>query len=75
MERMLEQSRDVRVMYKGGSRKCMVANEGMGLEEVRRMELITGTDLSEDKLWYNLKYNRQILMEVEGDTDVRMIFK
>ena len=38
------------------------------------METI-GSDLSEHKVWYSLKYNRQILMPVEGDMDVRMIFK
>ncbi|KAJ8445601.1 hypothetical protein Cgig2_018542 [Carnegiea gigantea] len=37
---------------------------GTGMEEVRRM-----------KLWYNLKYDRRMVMAVEGDADVRMFFK
>jgi len=26
-------------------------------------------------MWYSLKYNRNIKMEMEGDSDVRMMFK
>ncbi|KAJ8420184.1 LOW QUALITY PROTEIN: hypothetical protein Cgig2_013364 [Carnegiea gigantea] len=48
----------------------------MGLEEaLRMMKEITGSDLSEQKLWYSLKYDTQMLTAVEGDTDVRIIFK
>ncbi|KAJ8423109.1 hypothetical protein Cgig2_004477 [Carnegiea gigantea] len=48
----------------------------MGIEEVRRMvmETIDG-DLLVHKVWYNLKYDKQMLMPVEGDRDMRMIFK
>ena len=43
---MLEQSGDGKVTYKGGSRKCMVAKEGMGVKEVIRMvKEITRSDL------------------------------
>ncbi|KAJ8438006.1 hypothetical protein Cgig2_029987 [Carnegiea gigantea] len=73
---MLEQSGDGKVMYEGEPRKCMAAKEEMELKEVRRMvKKITESDLSEYKLRCNLKYDRQILMSCEGDTDVRMIFK
>jgi len=34
-----------------------------------------GGDLLEQKVWYNLKYNMQILMDVERDMNVRMMFK
>ncbi|KAJ8425524.1 hypothetical protein Cgig2_013251 [Carnegiea gigantea] len=45
----------------------------MGLEEVRRkVSEITGNDLTVQKLWYNLKYDRGMVMELEGDGDVRM---
>ncbi|KAJ8440774.1 hypothetical protein Cgig2_007180 [Carnegiea gigantea] len=36
---------------------------------------IIGYERSEQKLWYSLKYNKEILIAVEGDMDVRMIFK
>jgi len=36
---------------------------------------ITGNDLSEQKLWYSLKYDRGIVMAVKGDADVRMFLK
>ncbi|KAJ8429657.1 hypothetical protein Cgig2_001653 [Carnegiea gigantea] len=45
----------------------------MGLEEVRRkVSEITGNNLTVRKLWYSLKYDRGMLMELEGDGDVRM---
>jgi len=34
MGEMLGQSGDVKVMYKGGLRKCRVVKKGMGLKEV-----------------------------------------
>ena len=52
-----------KVTYVGGSRKYIVVKEGMRLEEVRSMVAeITDSDLSKHKLWYNLKYDRQMLM-------------
>jgi len=55
-----------KVTYGRGSRKCIVMKEGTRLKEMRRMVTeITGSDLSEHKLWYSLKYDRQILMTVE----------
>ncbi|KAJ8421275.1 hypothetical protein Cgig2_026806 [Carnegiea gigantea] len=36
---------------------------------------ITCSNLSEQKLQYSLKYDRQMLMTVERDVDVRMVFK
>ena len=36
---------------------------------------IIGSDLSEQKIWYSLKYNSQMLVAVEGDMDVRIVFK
>ena len=54
--RMVAQSREGKVIYEGGSRKCMVVKEGMGVEEVIGMiKEITGTDMSGKKLWYILK--------------------
>ncbi|KAJ8431017.1 hypothetical protein Cgig2_017195 [Carnegiea gigantea] len=57
----------VKKMYGGKGR-----NEHGGA--ARMVKEIKGSHLSEDKLWYSLKYERQILLVVEGDTDVRMIF-
>ncbi|KAJ8445026.1 hypothetical protein Cgig2_022546 [Carnegiea gigantea] len=65
-----------RVTYVRGSRKCIVLKEGTWMEEVRRMVTqITGNDLSEQKLWYSLKYNWGIAMAVKGNADVRMFLK
>ncbi|KAJ8422358.1 LOW QUALITY PROTEIN: hypothetical protein Cgig2_034013 [Carnegiea gigantea] len=36
---------------------------------------ITGTNMTEKKLWYNLKYDREMLLPAKGDTDVKIIFK
>ena len=36
---------------------------------------ITGNDLTVQKLWYSLKYDRGMVMEVEGDAEVRMFLK
>ena len=50
--------------------------EGMGVEDMQRTTTeITGNELSEHKIWYNLKYDLQMLMAVEGNVDVRMVFK
>ena len=47
---MLEQSGDEKVTYEGGPRKCMVAEEEMGLKEMQRMtKEITESDLSKHK--------------------------
>ncbi|KAJ8421874.1 hypothetical protein Cgig2_028023 [Carnegiea gigantea] len=59
-----------------GSRKYILVNEGIGVEEVRRMVTkIIDSDLSEHKLWYNLKYDRQMFIVVEKNMDVRIVFK
>ena len=44
--------------------------EGMGMEEVQRMvSEITGNDLTLQKLWYSLKYDRRMAMELEDDCE------
>ncbi|KAJ8447987.1 hypothetical protein Cgig2_028863 [Carnegiea gigantea] len=64
------------VTYTGGWTKCIVLKEGMGLEEVRRkVSEITGNDFVVRKLWYSLKYDWWMVMELEGDGDVRMFLK
>jgi len=73
---MLVESGDGKVTYEGGLRKCMVVREGMGAEELLKMvRKMTGSDMSEEKLWYSLKYDRDMLMAVEVDSDVEVIFK
>ncbi|KAJ8447332.1 LOW QUALITY PROTEIN: hypothetical protein Cgig2_013109 [Carnegiea gigantea] len=60
----------------GGSRQCILLTKGMAMEEVLRLVMgIRGSDLREGKLWYGLKYDRQMSMAIEGDVDVRMILK
>ncbi|KAJ8436383.1 hypothetical protein Cgig2_032204 [Carnegiea gigantea] len=73
---VLAQNGKGKVTYEGGSKRCMVVKEGMGVEEVIRIvKEVTGIDMSEKKLWYVLKYDREMLLAVEGDTDMKMIFK
>ncbi|KAJ8431304.1 hypothetical protein Cgig2_018376 [Carnegiea gigantea] len=70
------ESRDGKVTYEGGSRKCMVVREGLGAEELLKMvRKMTGSDMSEEKLWYSLKYDREILVAIEVDSDLEVIFK
>ena len=72
----LEEGQDEKVTYMGGLRKCFVVKEAMGVEKVQRMATeIIGSNLSEQKIWYNLKYDSQMLVTVEGDMDVRIVFK
>ncbi|KAJ8425202.1 hypothetical protein Cgig2_000551 [Carnegiea gigantea] len=73
---MLAKSGDGKATYEGGSRKCMVVKEGMGVEELMKMvREMTGSDMLEEKLWHSLKYDREMLVAVEGDNDKKVIFK
>ncbi|KAJ8429908.1 hypothetical protein Cgig2_025338 [Carnegiea gigantea] len=36
---------------------------------------MTGSDMVEEKLWYTLKYDGEMLVVVEGDSDMKVIFK
>jgi len=73
---MLVESGDRKVTYKGGSRKRMVVMEGMGAGEMLKMvRKMTGSDISKEILWYSLKYNREMLVAAEVDSDVEVIFK
>ena len=36
---------------------------------------ISGNELSEQKVWFSLKYDRVLVMALEGHADVRMFFK
>ncbi|KAJ8424121.1 hypothetical protein Cgig2_009705 [Carnegiea gigantea] len=54
----------------------MLLKEDMGLEEVRRkVSAIISIELTVQKLWYSLNYDRGMVMELEGDGDVRMFMK
>ncbi|KAJ8426836.1 hypothetical protein Cgig2_025241 [Carnegiea gigantea] len=65
-----------KVTHIGGWTKCIVLKEDMGLEDVqRKVSEITGNDLTVRKLWYSLKYGWGMVMELEGDGDVRMFLK
>ncbi|KAJ8428462.1 hypothetical protein Cgig2_012529 [Carnegiea gigantea] len=73
---ILVESGDGKVTCEGGSRKCMVVREGMGAEELQKMmREMTGSDMLDEKLWYSLKYDMEMLVAVEGDNDVQVIFK
>jgi len=73
---VVEDGEEGKMRYNGGSRKCMLMQEGMGVEELRKMIRETvGVGVEVDRMWYSLKYDRNMIMAVEGNTDVRMIFK
>ncbi|KAJ8452483.1 hypothetical protein Cgig2_000072 [Carnegiea gigantea] len=62
-----------KVTFVGGWTKCIVLTEDMGLEKVgRKVSEITDNNLTVQKLWYSLMYDQGMLMELEGDGDVRM---
>ncbi|KAJ8441429.1 hypothetical protein Cgig2_023615 [Carnegiea gigantea] len=62
-----------KVTHVGGWTKYIVLKEGVGLEEVQRM--VTSNVLTVHKLWYSLKYDRGMVIELEGDGDLRMFLK
>ncbi|KAJ8428563.1 hypothetical protein Cgig2_000427 [Carnegiea gigantea] len=65
-----------KVTHVGGWMKYIVLKDGVALEEVQRMvSEITSDVLTVHKLWYSLKYNRGMVMELEGDGDLRMFLK
>ena len=66
----MEDDREEKIRYNGGSRKCLLAREGMRVEELRGMvrEIV-------ERVWYSLKDNRNMVMTVERDTNMRMMFK
>ncbi|KAJ8427774.1 LOW QUALITY PROTEIN: hypothetical protein Cgig2_002924 [Carnegiea gigantea] len=49
----------------GGLRKCIVIKKRTRVEEVQKMVTI-GNHFFEQKLWYCLKYDRKILIAIEG---------
>jgi len=73
---VVEDGGEGKMVYNGGSRKCVVVRKGMGVEELREMVQETvGGGVEVDRIWYSLKYDRNMIMAVEGDTDVRMMLK
>ncbi|KAJ8437412.1 hypothetical protein Cgig2_008765 [Carnegiea gigantea] len=65
-----------KVTHVGGWTKYIVLKEGVGLEEVRRIvSEITSDVLTVHKLWHSLKYDRGMVMELEGNGDLRMFLK
>ena len=47
----------------------------MRVEELRGLMGETMGDIVlVERLWYSLKYNRNMIMAVDGDTDVTMMF-
>jgi len=72
----LDDGGDGKVICVGCWTKCIVLKDGLGLEEVRRMvSEITCNVYIVHKLWYSLKYDRGMVMALEGDGDLRMFLK
>ena len=36
---------------------------------------VIGINMLKRRVWYSLKYDREMLLPIEGDTDVQMMFK
>jgi len=72
----VEHAGEGKIRYNGGSRKCVLVREGMGVEELKEMVCKTvGPGVEVDRIWYSLKYDRNMKIAMEGDSDVRMMFK
>ena len=73
---VVEDAGEGKIRYNGGSRKCVLAREGMGVEELKLIVRETvGPGVQVGRIWYSLKYDRNMKMTMEGDSDVRMMFK
>jgi len=73
---VVEDGGEWKMRYNGGSRKCLLVREGMGVEELREMVRETvGVGVEVDRMWYSLKYERNMIMAMKGNTDARMMFK
>ena len=65
-----------KIRYNGGARKCVLVREGVGVEELKEMVRDTvGPGVEVDRMWYSLKYDRNMIMAMEVNTNVRMMFK
>jgi len=54
----MEDSGEGKIRYDRGSRKYVLAREGIGVEELREMVQETvGVGVQVKRLWYSLKYN------------------
>lgn len=59
------------VTYVGGNTRCVWISEGMGVREVRKVvETAVGLCLEGRKAWYNMKFDRRLLMPFENDGDL-----
>jgi len=73
---VVEDGGEGKIRYNGGSKKCVLVREGMGLDDLREMVQETvGAGVEVDRTWYSLKYDRNVIMAMEVDTNVRMMFK
>ena len=73
---VMEDGGEGKIRYNGGSMKCMLVRKGMGVEELRKMVRKTvGVGVEVDRMWYSLKYERNMIMAMKGNTDARMMFK
>ena len=64
-----------KITYHGESKRCVLIRKGMGVEELRGLVQETVEDgVVVEMLRYSLKYDRNMIMAVDGDTDMRMMF-
>ena len=72
----LERSVDGLVTYHGGNNDCVWLTEDMRIDDV--MKLVQETiqeELRNRMMWYNTKYDRNMLMALQRDGDVRKLMK
>ena len=51
---VMEDGGEGKITYNGGSRKCMLAREGMGVQYLREMvRKIMGAGVKVDRIWYS----------------------
>ncbi|KAJ8420221.1 hypothetical protein Cgig2_030903 [Carnegiea gigantea] len=62
--------------YHGGSSDCILMRQNMGIADVVKVaEEIMGKGFRECRLWYNTKFNQNIIMPLQGDVDVVKLVK
>ena len=62
--------------YHGGRSDCVWLRTGMGIGNILKVvEEVMRDYLSERKLWYNIEYDRSMILLVQGDADVWKLIK
>jgi len=60
--------------YVGGNTRCVWVSQGMGVEDVwKLLEGVVREGVKDQKMWYNLKYDQRLMIELQSDADLRSL--